>query len=178
MIIVGASPAPQRIIGYTLEYKLATASKCPMIIIRDLNTDFSMNSILLLISNSALTRQKVPHAATLALKFNSTVHIVLLTKKTEKTAVDAVRSYGRQTERYLAERSVKYTVSESFGVDPYYESEKLSKKVNSDIALAMVEEKGTIFRKDRNLCLWVKNGQFTLMIVPALDSLEKEQLSS
>ena len=166
ILIVGTSGVKVSLFKKSICYDLATSVKCPMLVIKETHSHSRFSSLLVPLSMYAETRQKVPYAASLAQRFNSTVHILLMTKKIRSSDVDTVESYGREAERYLAERGVKYTVSRSFGVDIAKETESYSDQVKADIVFVMVESKYMYSFKERHLKQWVKSGKVSLMTIP------------
>ena len=172
LIILGADLGKRGFLKASSGYKFIVQAPCPTIVLRKENADVTIKNILLPLSNDPVTRQKVPYAAAIALKFNATVHILLLSISTTMLEIEAVEAFGRQSERYLTERGVKYTLTQSSGINLYAETKRLSDKVNSDIVLAMVKRDNSIFQKDENLTKWLDSGEFTLMTVLPSKELE------
>ena len=90
---------------------------CPVITFKEESQVLDLNSILLPMADSKETRQKVPYCAELAKAFGATVHIYGISNTNKDEAKSHINSYIRQTERYLAERGIKYTVNSIFGVN-------------------------------------------------------------
>jgi len=109
-----------------------------MLLVKKNSAESRFGSLLLPLSKSQETRQKVKYAASIAKKFNSTIHILLLSKRNTKYEVETVELFARQTERCLAERGIKYTVSESFGDNIASATEAYSRKVKADIVFVTV----------------------------------------
>ncbi|HAY88660.1 MAG TPA: hypothetical protein DCY51_04405 [Bacteroidetes bacterium] len=90
----------------------------------------------------------------------------MLSKTNTKYEVETVELFARQTERYLAERGIKFTVSESFGENIASATEAYSRKVKADIVFVTVEPKYAYLGKDRHVKQWIKNGHISMMTIP------------
>lgn len=113
--------------------KLLKNSACPVLSIPPRGEDFSFSNMLLPITDSPLTRQKVPCAADIAKVFNGTIHVLGASKRGNVNAQERVHSYVRQTERYLVERGVKFTVLFRFGTRVPTAVQEYSQRVNAGI---------------------------------------------
>ncbi|MFT4826978.1 MAG: nucleotide-binding universal stress UspA family protein [Paracoccaceae bacterium] len=173
IVIVGTSYVKSGRLRKSICYDLATSVKCPLLFVKETNSPSRFASLLLPLSKCAETEQKVRYAASLAQRFNSMVHILLLTKTLRSSDLETVELYGRQAEKYLAERGVKHTVSKSFGVDIAKATESYSRQVKADVVFVMVEDKYSYFLKDRHLKQWIKNGKLSLMTIPVTSEAKK-----
>lgn len=120
-------------------FKVISSSHCPVISIQENVSNLDFSNILLPIADSTTTRQKVAYCTVLAKAFGATVHILGLSKSKSKSTVNRVSSYVRQTERYLAEQRVKYTVNSEFGVKVPEKCISYSKEVGAGLLLMMTE---------------------------------------
>jgi hypothetical protein len=137
-----------------------------MLVVKETSSESGFGSLMLPLSNSSETRQKVKYAAAIAQNFNSTIHLLLLTKAMRKSEIETLELFGRQTERYLAERGIKYTVIQSFGENIVAATERYSKKVKANIVFVTVNQKYSYFWNDRYVKKWIENGEVSLMTVP------------
>ena len=166
IVIVGTSCVKLGLLRKSICYDLATSVNCPLLFVKETNSHSRFSNLLLPLSKCAETKQKVPYAASLAQRFNSMVHILLLTKTLRSSDLETVELYGRQAEKYLAERGVKHTLSRSFGVDIAKETESYSDQVKADVVFVMVESIYTYSFKERHLKHWLKSGKVSLMTIP------------
>jgi nucleotide-binding universal stress UspA family protein len=120
-------------------FKVVSSSTCPVISISKNAAALQLENILLPLADSNTTRQKVPYAAMLAKAFGATVHILGVSKSDSKDATSHVTAYVRQTERYLAERGVKYTVDIQLGKSVPETCIEYGAKVNASLLLIMTE---------------------------------------
>lgn len=89
--------------------RVIAASNCPVITVQadSAQTDFS--NIILPLDNSSETRQKVPYASLFAKAFNSTIHILAVSKDTTAETHNRLEIYGKQTIKFLDDREIKHT---------------------------------------------------------------------
>jgi len=97
-------------------FRVVSASNCPVITIQENSEDNTFKNIVVPLADSSTTRQKVPYAAVLAKALGATVHILGVSKSDSNDSKQHVTAYMRQTERYMMERDIKYTVETNFGV--------------------------------------------------------------
>ena len=166
ILVVGTSCTKSRLFKSPMCYDLATSITCPMLLVKKSSAESRFGSLLLPLYKSPETRQKVKYAVSIAQKFNSTIHILLLSKTNTKYEVETVELFARQTERYLAERGIKFTVSESFGENIASATEAYSRKVKADIVFVTVEPKYAYLGKDRHAKQSIKNGHISMMRIP------------
>jgi len=120
-------------------FKVISSSTCPVISISKNAETMQLDHILLPLADSNTTRQKVHYAAMLGKAFGATVHILGISKSNSKDTVSHVTAYVRQTERYLAERGVKYTVDIQFGKPVPETCIEYGQKVSASLLLIMTE---------------------------------------
>jgi nucleotide-binding universal stress UspA family protein len=120
-------------------FKVISSSTCPVICTQEKASELSFNNILLPLADSSASRQKVPYCTLLAQAFGSTVHVLGVSKGKSKDTMHHVNSYIRQTERYLSERGIKYTVGTEFGVKVPEACIEYGAKVNAGLMLIMTE---------------------------------------
>ena len=120
-------------------FKVISSSNCPVISVLETSVETKFDQILLPLADSVKTRQKVAYAVEIAAKFDSTIHLLAVSKSNGKNTISKVTSYLRQTERFLAERGVKYTSEEAFGVKVPEKCLEHAKTVNAGLMLIMTE---------------------------------------
>lgn len=85
------------------------ASNCPVISVQETAVKADFSHIVLPLDDSDDTRQKVPYSVVMAKAFNSTVHIVSLTKSKGEDTHNKLNIYGRQVQDFLDDREIKHT---------------------------------------------------------------------
>ncbi|NUM31993.1 MAG: universal stress protein [Bacteroidetes bacterium] len=89
--------------------RVVGASNCPVITVQETAIKSDFSRIILPLDDSEDTRQKVPYSVIIAKAFNSTVHIVSLTKSKNEEIHNKLNIYGRQVQDFLEEREIKHT---------------------------------------------------------------------
>ena len=148
---------------------LIHGASCPVLSIPQEQTEFRLYSILIVITDSLQTRQKVPYAAAFARVFGSTVHIFGTSKKSGTEVQRRVKSYVRQTERYLAERGLKYTVLNNFGVDVPTNLMKYAQDIDASLICKMTqsEDDGLLTKNYLDQCL--KKNELPILSIKPTD---------
>jgi nucleotide-binding universal stress UspA family protein len=120
-------------------FKVISSSTCPVITVQEAASPLTLDHILLPIADSNSTRQKVPYCAEIARRFGATIHLFGVSKNSGKETMKNVNSYIRQTERYLAERDIKFTVNTDFGVKVPERILEYALEVKAGLVLIMTE---------------------------------------
>lgn len=128
-------------------YKTIKAANCPTISSNGTRDAAGINHILLPLADSPTTRQKVPYCAALATAFGATVHIYGVSKSNTKGTRESIESYIRQTERYLIERRIKYSVDLRLGTNVPDALLAYGKKVGADLVITMTDTENAGFLK-------------------------------
>jgi nucleotide-binding universal stress UspA family protein len=120
-------------------FRIVSASNCPVITISETTKKVDLQDILLPLADSIESRQKVPYAAVLAKAFNATVHILKVSSDKDKATQNRLNIYARQTEKYLDERNIRWTLHESLGMKVPEACINYSKEVRAGLILIMTE---------------------------------------
>jgi nucleotide-binding universal stress UspA family protein len=149
LVVLGTNEDSVRVKwGRSEVFRVVKNSNCPVISYCGRTEITSLKEIVLPISEASNTRQKVPYCAELAKAFGSTVHIYGISRKDSKDTQKTIGSYLRQTERYLSERGIKYSVDSSYGVKEPRAIIAYSKQVRAGLVVTMTDIDSTgIFRK-------------------------------
>jgi nucleotide-binding universal stress UspA family protein len=150
LVVLGTNEHSVRIKwGSSEVFRVIKNSNCPVILYCGRTEITSLKEIVLPISDASNTRQKVPYCAELAKAFGSTVHIYGISKKDSKETQKTVGSYIRQTERYLSERGIKYSVDSKYGVKESRAIIAYSEQVRAGLVVTMTDttDSAGIFRK-------------------------------
>lgn len=89
--------------------RVVSSSQCPVITVQADSAKTNFSDILLPLDNSIETRQKVPYAVVLAKAFNSTVHVLSVSKDTSEETRNRIAIYGKQTCEYLDKYGIQHT---------------------------------------------------------------------
>ena len=149
LVILGAHVKSVKVKwGSSEVFQIIKNTNCPVISYCGNTEVTGIKEILLPLSESSNTCQKVPYCATLAKAFGSTVHIYGVSNSESKDTQKAIDSYIRQTERYLSERGIKYSVDSNYGVKVPRTIIAYGKQVKADLTITMTDtESDGIFTK-------------------------------
>ena len=151
-------------------FKVINNSICPVITFREESQVLDLQNILVPLADFRGTRQKVPYCAELAKAFGSTVHIYGVSKHKSGGTTTRINSYIRQTERYLAERGIKYTVSSDFGVDVPRNLISYGEEIKAGLLVIMTEsESAGLFKSSYSQQL-VKGSTIPVMSINSKDT--------
>jgi nucleotide-binding universal stress UspA family protein len=89
--------------------RVIAASNCPIITVQADSAETDFKHIVLPLDDSQETRQKVPYAAVFANAFNSTVHILAVSKNKSEETHNRLEIYTKQTVKYLDDFGIKST---------------------------------------------------------------------
>ena len=151
-------------------FKVVSTSNCPVITIQDYATDTGISNIVLPLADSSTTRQKVPYASILAQACNATVHILGVSKSDGKEAEQHVSAYVRQTERYLMERDIKYTVAMNLGTKVPEACIEHAKKVEAGLLMIMTETESAGYFMDSYSQQLVNTSPVPVMCIHSRDT--------
>ena len=127
-------------------FKVISSSTCPVISVTGNASSPDLKNILLPISDSRNTRQKVPYCILMAKAFGAKVHILGISKGSSDETKKHVTSYVRQTEKYLAEKGIEATSIIEFGENVAERCISYAEEVNAGLMLLMTEtESGGLF---------------------------------
>lgn len=151
-------------------FKVISSSTCPVISISQNAESMKLENILLPLADSTTTRQKVPYASMLAKAFGATVHILGVSKSNSSDATKNVNAYVRQTERYMQERGVKYSVDLQLGKRVPEACIEYGQKVNASLILIMTETESSGIFMDSYSQQLVNSSPIPIMSVHSRDT--------
>ncbi len=151
-------------------FKVISSSNCPVISSQEKAGEIGFDQIVLPITNSSNTRQKVPYCALIAKAFNSTVHILATSKSKSNDTVNHVNSYLRQTERYLAEKDIKYTSETKFAVKVPETCIEYAKQVGAGLMLIMTDTESSGIFMDSYSQQLVNHSPVPIMTIHSRDT--------
>jgi nucleotide-binding universal stress UspA family protein len=92
-------------------YRIVTQAPCPVVSIRsDFRFKDSLKNILLPIDSSLETRQKLPFACEIALKFDAVVHLLVLYNTPLSVVRKRIDKITEEAKKCMLEKEVKYVV--------------------------------------------------------------------
>jgi nucleotide-binding universal stress UspA family protein len=129
----GATGFKEAFIGSNA-FKILHSTNLPVFTVRsDCEPSSTFSKILLPITNTRSTRQKVPISAELAKIFGAEVHLLKLGNKRNQKGFARVRAYTQQIAAYLAAAKVEYKIADAPS-DNYSESViQYAKQIGADL---------------------------------------------
>jgi len=137
----GASGFEEMFIGSNA-FKIVSAAQCPVISVRKTYCPSEINKIILPISLSAETRQKVPFVCELAKIFDSEVHAVIVNTSPSKVTTATLNNYLNQVKNYLNKHDIKYKTALVEGSNFSDLTLKFANKVGADLIATVTEHGG------------------------------------
>lgn len=120
-------------------FRIVSASNCPVITMQESTKPNDLSDILLPLDDSDETRQKVRYAAALAKAFGATIHILGVTRSTDKDTLNRINLYINQTEKYLDDRGIKHTFEMKSGVNIPETVIEYAKEIRAGLIVIMTE---------------------------------------
>lgn len=121
-------------------FRIVSSSNCPVITIQeDTLRSGGFAEILVPIDDSVETRQKMPYVAMMAEAFNSTVHLLGVTRSKSSESRNHIETFIKQCEKYLAERKVPFTHQVHTGVNIPQTVVEKSKELKAGLIIIMTE---------------------------------------
>jgi nucleotide-binding universal stress UspA family protein len=117
--------------------KTVHLSTCPVISIRATSKNIGFSNIVMPISNKLHSRQKVNNVIELAVKYNSTVHILGILEAHDTTDVNRFKIKLESVTDTLAKHQIKYTVKIVTAHNPAIEAMKFSDEIGGDLIAIM-----------------------------------------
>ena len=125
-------------------FKVVTQSSCPVLSIQENATKTELNSIILPIDNTSVSRQKVRHAVTLAKKFDSTVHIAALLTDNQPEIRHEFELKIKQVTDYLEREEVPYTETTLTGSNLATMTMNFAESKGGNLIVMMTEQESNL----------------------------------
>ncbi|MDA9120911.1 universal stress protein [Flavobacteriales bacterium] len=125
-------------------FKVVTQSSCPVLSIQENATKTELNSIILPIDNTSVSRQKVRHAVTLAKKFDSTVHIAALLTDDQPENRHEFELKIKQVTDYLEREEVSYTETTLTGSNLATMTMNFAESKGGNLIVMMTEQESNL----------------------------------
>ncbi|MCC7297676.1 MAG: universal stress protein [Bacteroidia bacterium] len=141
LIIIGShshAGAMPFLIGSTA-FRIVSGSSCPVITVQETAKDLDFSNLIVPLVDSPESRQKLAVALGLAEKFDSTVHIVCLSKATDAETEHHLMVYCKQAVELCKTRNVKYTYEVCMGVNVSNKVIEFAKEHQGGLILMMTE---------------------------------------
>ena len=120
-------------------FKVLSGSKCPVLVLPESFTKNRFEHIVMPLSDSSETRQKVPLTVSLAKKYNSTLHIINVHRNRDPEAVHKLNIYAEQAKKYCDKHAVKYDFKEIYDNNIATSSINYAEEINADLIVIMSE---------------------------------------
>ena len=120
--------------------KVVTQATCPVLTMREDVANVQFKNIVLPIDTSFESRQKVPSALQIALKFGATVHVLGVSGDKDKEAEHKINTYTRQVIHSLEEKGVKTISHRLLGGNITKNTIDYAEKAKADLVMIMTEQ--------------------------------------
>lgn len=147
-IVVGAhgqSGFEEFLIGSN-SFRLCATAPCPVITVQQNQEQHNQpyKKLVLPVDTSFYTRQKVKHAADLALAFGATVYVFGVSSEEDADSVHHVQIIVKQVMEYLQGRNIKAESNEEYGANPTDATIVYAKAIHADLIAIMTEQEPSI----------------------------------
>ncbi len=120
-------------------FKVLSSSTCPVLILPPYRENIGIKNIVLPVSDSSETRQKVPLSVSLASIYGAKIHIVHENKEEQPEVINKLRIYVNQIKKYCDDRNVEYEVEQSNNKNISDACIEYADKVDADLITIMSE---------------------------------------
>lgn len=120
-------------------FRVASTSNCPVITVPEASRDQVCTPILMPIDSTVESRQKLGHTAMIAKAFNSSVHILCLSKDQDAETQHHLAIYEQQAIDFFASRQVRHSSELVFGVNVAQTILDTAKKIQAGLISMMTE---------------------------------------
>ncbi|MFO7789789.1 MAG: universal stress protein [Bacteroidales bacterium] len=121
-------------------YRIVESTIRPVFSIRSSKNINPPETIVMPIDITKETREKVPMVASIAKKFNSTVHILKVTSSTSEGIHSNLKMYATQVSKYFKEHEIKHENSLIVGNNISNVTIEYAKTVEADLIAVMTEQ--------------------------------------
>ncbi len=121
-------------------FRVVTEAPCPVLSVQTHNKNVGFADIVLPIDDSLSSRQKVSHAADLALKYNAKIHICGLMTEEDEEFTKNFKLKIAQVESYFKHHNVNYDTAYVHGHDIAGMALKFANDINGDLIIIMTEQ--------------------------------------
>ncbi len=125
-------------------YRIVESTIRPVFSIRSCNYINPPKTIVMPIDITKETREKIPMVASIAKKFNSTVHILKVTSATTEGIHNTLKMYANQVSKYFKERNIEHENSLIVGNNITDVTIEYAKTVEADMIAMMTEQNWTL----------------------------------
>lgn len=151
-------------------FKVISSSTCPVISVTESAASPELKNILLPLSDSRNTRQKIPYAIEMAKAFDATVHIIGVSKSESGETKKHITSYMHQTEQFLQKKGVKFTSRMDLGVKVAERCIEYGEEVKAGLMVIMTETESSGLFMDSYSQQLVNNSTVPIMSVHSRDT--------
>lgn len=129
-------------------YRIVTQAPCPVVTIRsDFSFKENINNILLPLDSSLETKQKLPFTCELAMKFDSTIHLLAIYNTPLNVIRKRIDSIAREAEKCMTDKKVKYVIKHIDAKNVAASILEYAKNNNIDLITIMTDQGTTTANK-------------------------------
>jgi nucleotide-binding universal stress UspA family protein len=125
-------------------FKVLSGSRCPVLIFPKDYGNQTLDTIVLPLSDSTESRQKVPLTAAIAKIYGAKIHIAAICKNEDPEIMYKLKIYAKQAKEYIENEEVECTVSEVTNKNVAQGCADFAKKVDADLIAIMSERENPI----------------------------------
>ncbi|MFT4599487.1 MAG: nucleotide-binding universal stress UspA family protein [Bacteroidia bacterium] len=120
-------------------FKVLSGSTCPVLVLPEDFHGNGFSTIVLPISESSETRQKVTLSVDIAKKFGAKIHILVVNKDEDPQVLYRLKIYGDQVQKYCESQEVDFIREEIYNENIANACADYAKAVNADLICIMSE---------------------------------------
>ncbi len=125
-------------------YRIVTSCPCPVVTLRyGESASRDIKKIVFPLDSSRQTRQKLPYAASLAKQYDGEIKLLGLYSAAGSSVKMLVNGYMDQTEKYLKDHNVRYTVEKREAGNLTNTTIEYAREVDADLITVMTEQETT-----------------------------------
>ena len=122
-------------------YRIICAATCPVITLREgIRPERDLRRIIMPIDSTLASRQKTPHATTIARLFGAEIHVLALFQSNIKDAQRMVLDYAKQACEYLEKNHVNFVMTSRRCKNPTEATIEYATKVDANLIVIMTEQ--------------------------------------
>ncbi|MDO9510176.1 MAG: universal stress protein [Bacteroidales bacterium] len=139
----GASGFEEMWIGSNA-YRIISASTTPVITIREgIKIDRDLKRIILPIDSTLSSRQKVPHAMTLAKLYKAEIHVIALFHTKVKDVQDMIIQYSQQACDYFEKNQINFVLKSIATKNATETTIEYAREIDANLIVIMTEQVST-----------------------------------
>lgn len=125
-------------------FKVLSGSRCPVLILPQEYHGNNFRNIVLPLSDTSETRQKVNLAVDLAQKYDAIVHIILVHKDEDPQSLHRLKIYAEQVKKLCENKEVNYDFAEIYNKNIATANIEYANSVKADLICIMSERESPL----------------------------------